>query len=57
MKRCPSSLIEHFRWVQRAVVVVQDEPSLFHTQALGWSFHPNRSLQQDNEESYRKYGS
>ena len=57
MKRCPSSLIEHFCSVQRAVVVVQDEHSLFHTQALGWSFHPNRSLQQDNEESYRKYRS
>jgi hypothetical protein len=45
MKRCPSSLMEHFRWVKKAVVVGQDEDCLFHAKALGWSFRPNSSLQ------------
>lgn len=45
MKRCPSSLMEHFRWVKKAVVVDRNEDFLFHAQALGWSFRPNSSLQ------------
>lgn len=45
MKRCPSSLMECFRWVKGAVVVGRNEDSLFHAQALGWSFRPNNSLQ------------
>lgn len=40
MKQCPSSLMEHLRWVKSAVVVGRDEDSLFHAKALGWSFRP-----------------
>jgi hypothetical protein len=45
MKRCPSSLMEHLRWVKSAVAVGGNEDALFHAQALGWSFRPNSSLQ------------
>jgi len=37
--------MEHLRWVKSPVAVDRNEDSLFHAQALGWSFRPNSSLQ------------